>query len=95
MFNLKKSLHGVGDLVVFNETKEFGGVGDRLFHIHSIRFGRCTNIPQKQYWYNGYLLKIGEYESKGLPQVLIFSTSLINVSEDKLKTSKMVGRVKE
>ncbi|MFH1773067.1 MAG: hypothetical protein ABH818_01785, partial [Patescibacteria group bacterium] len=84
MFNAKKSLHNVGDLVVFNKTKEFGSSEDRLFHIHSIRFGTC-NTPQKQYWYAGYLLEIGEHESEGLPQVPIFSTTLTNVSEDHLK----------
>ena|GEM_PF-6765289 len=88
MFNTKKSLHNVGDLVVFNKAKKFGNDKDCLFHIHSIRFGTCTDIPQKQYWYAGYLLEIGEYESDGLPQVPIFSTTLTNASEGQLKALK-------
>ena len=85
MFNLKKSLHGVGDFVVFNETKEFGNRKDRLFHIHSIRLGKCTNNPERQYWYTGYLLKVSEYKSEGLPQVPIFLTTLTNAAENQLK----------
>lgn len=88
MLNENKSLYNVGDLVVFNETKEFGSSADCLFHIHSIRFGTCTNIPKKQYWYAGYLLEIREYESEGLPQVPFFSTTLTNASEDHLKALK-------
>lgn len=85
---MKKSQYGVGDLVVFNETGKFGNNNDRLFHIHSVRHGTCTNIPKKQNWYAGYLLEIGEYKSEGLPQVPIFSTTLTNASEDHLKVLK-------
>ena len=79
------SKYGIGDLVIFNETKNFGNKNDSLLHIHTVRFGTCTNIPQKQYWYAGYVLEIKEYESKGLPQIPIFSTTLTNASEDQLK----------
>lgn len=74
-----------GDLVVYNESGNFGNEEDRLFHIHSVRYGTCTNVPKKQHWYSGFLLEIGEYESKGLPQIPIFSTTLTNASEDSLK----------
>ncbi len=82
---MKKPLYNIGDLVVYNETGKFGNRNDRLFHIHSVRYGTCTNIPKKQYWYAGYLLEIGEYESEGLPQVPIFSTTLTNAPENHLK----------
>ena len=51
-----------------------------------MRHGTCTNHPQKQYWYNGYLLKIDEYESEGLPQVPMFATTLTNASESQIKS---------
>ena len=86
MSNRKKPLHSVGDLVVFNQTKEFGNKNDRLFHIHSMKSVIFTNTPQKQYLYAGYLLEIDEYESDGLPQVPIFSTTIMNASEDQIKS---------
>ncbi|HAI73847.1 MAG TPA: hypothetical protein DCS28_01910 [Candidatus Moranbacteria bacterium] len=69
---MEKPLYHVGDLVVFNETKKIGNEADRLFHIHSMRHDTCANVPKKQYWYAGYLLEIGEYESEGLPQIPIY-----------------------
>jgi hypothetical protein len=74
-----------GDLVVFNEQGRFGNDKDELFHIHSVRYGTTNSSAKKQYWYSGNLLKIGEYESKGLPQVPVFSTTLTNAFEDSLK----------
>ncbi len=82
----KKSLHNVGDLVVFNETKEFGNKNDRIFHIHAIRYGKCTGIPKKQYWFAGFLLEIGKHESEGLPQIPVFATTLTNASENQLSS---------
>ena len=82
---MRKALYGVGDLVVFNVTGNFGNQEDCLFHIHAIRYGTCINTPVKQYWYAGFLLRIGKYESEGLPQVPIFRTTLTNASEANLK----------
>lgn len=82
---MAKSLYRAGDLVVFNTTKEFGNKNDRLFHIHSMRYGFSRKTFDRQYWYAGYLLEIGAYESEGLPQIPVFSTSLTNASEDQLK----------
>lgn len=74
-----------GDLVIFNDSGNFGDNQDRLFHIHSVRYGTCIDVPKKQYWYSGYLLTLGEYESKGLSQVPVFLTTLSNASENQLK----------
>lgn len=82
---MEKPLCNVGDLVVFNATKEFGNKNDCLFHIHSRRYGTCGSSSEEQWWYAGYLLEIGEYESEGLPRIPIFSTTLTNASEDSLK----------
>ncbi len=67
---MKKPLYNVGDLVLYNGAGEFGNEQDYLFHIHSLRYGVCSGVSQKQYWYAGHLLKIGEHASKGIPQVL-------------------------
>lgn len=77
--------YGIGDLVVLNESKDFGNKEDKLFHIESIRYGTCTDVPKKQYWYSGNILKIVESKSKGLPQIPAFSTTHINAPEDELK----------
>ena len=85
MFGKKKPLFGVGDLVIYNPTKKFGNEHDRLLHIRYMRYGRCTGIFEKQYWYSGVILGIGEYKSKGVPLIPIFFTGLSNASEKSLK----------
>jgi len=77
--------HQRGDLLIYNPSGKFGNKEDRLFHVHSIRYGTCTNIPKKQFWYSGYQLELGEYDSEGVPIVPVFSTTTINVREKSLK----------
>ena len=77
--------YGRGDLVLFNDSGNFGNEDDRLFHIHSVRYGTCTDVETKQYWYSGYLFKIGDFQSKGLPTLPVFSTTLTNASENQLR----------
>lgn len=78
-------LFGIGDLVIFNETRLFGNDRDRLFHIHDRRFGSCKGERSQQYWYAGFLLEIDDYGSEGLPRVPVFRTTIINVSESELR----------
>ncbi len=76
---------GPGDMAIFNSTGKFGNKEDKLFHIHSVRFGTCTNTPKEQYWYSGYLLEISSHESKGLPQIPKFLTTLSNANIESLR----------
>lgn len=81
----KNFLYNRGDLVIFNEFGNFGDTNDRLFHIHSVRYGTCTNVPEKQNWYSGYLLEMKKYESEGVKVAPVFSTTLTNAKESSLK----------
>lgn len=83
---MKNSLYGVGDIVVFNEFKKFGDKNDKLFHIHALRYGNCTGVKKRQYWYAGYLVEIKKYKSVGLPQIPIFVTTIINVPADQIRS---------
>jgi len=85
---MSKPKFNVGDLVLYNETGEFGNENDYLFHIHARRYGTCTGIPKKQYWYAGFLLQIGGHASKGLPQVPVFRTTITNASEARIEPLK-------
>jgi len=76
--------YGIGDLVVYNPNKKFGNLYDRLFQIHDRRYGTCTNIPEKIWWYAGHLLEIKDSNIKGLSQVPVYSTTLTNADETSL-----------
>lgn len=78
--------YGVGDIVIFNEFKKFGDKNDQLFHIHAVRYGKCTGVEKEQYWYAGYLLKISKHKSIGLPQIPTFVTTVTNVQEEEIKS---------
>tara|TARA_Y100000310_G_scaffold241609_1_gene245636 strand:+ start:870 stop:1148 length:279 start_codon:yes stop_codon:yes gene_type:complete len=80
-----KAKHRSGDLVVWNQSGNFGNEEDKLFHIHSVRYGTCAGFPGKRHWYSGYLLKIENYESEGLPQVPVFETTITNAPEERLR----------
>jgi hypothetical protein len=84
----KEALFGVGDLVLYNESGKFGNDQDCLFHVHTLRYGTCNGVIEKQYWYAGYLLKMGEHKSKGVPQVPVFRTTITNASEHRMKPLK-------
>lgn len=85
VFFRPKPQYNFGDLLVYNPTGEFGNENDRLFHVWSRRYGRCTGIPEKQWWYSGELLELKDSKSEGLPQVPIFATGLSNTNERSLK----------
>ncbi len=89
MFNLfkkKDSKYEKGDLLIYNQNKEFGDENDRLFQIKDKRYGTCINNPKKQWWYFGHLLEIRDVKgSKGLTQIPFYRTSLFNAPEDSLK----------
>lgn len=80
------SKYSVGDIVIFNKFKKFGDENDKLFHIHALRYGNCTGVEKKQYWYAGYLLEIKKHKSIGLPQIPIFATTITNVAMDEIKS---------
>ena len=73
--------YGIGDLVVYNPSKKFGNGDDRLFQIHDRRYGTCTNIPEKIWWYAGHLLEIKDSNIKWIPKLPLYSTTLTNAEE--------------
>lgn len=76
----KFNLH---ELVVYNKTGEFGNDQDILLYIGRIRYGRCTEIPKKQYWYSGYLLKVKNNKRKAVTEFHPY-TGILNAQENHL-----------
>lgn len=85
IFFKPKPLYSPSELLVYNPTGEFGNKNDLLFHVRTRRYGRCSEISEKQWWYSGSLLELRKSKSKGLPQVPFFSTGILNIKEGNLK----------
>lgn len=80
-----KPIHNLGELLILNDTQEFGNKHDKLIQVIRRRYGNTNQNPKKQWYYHANIFEYVSTTSKSLQQIPKRITTRYNIPENHLK----------